>query len=500
MQFAARLTRVAGPMVLGAVAALGLAPVGAWWLTLPAVFLVARGFVSAPDAWSAARLGWAFGAGYFALGLLWIVQPFLVDIGTYGWMAPFALVFMAGGLALFWGAAFGIAWRMGGSCVGRVLALIATWTLAEYVRAHIFTGFPWAAPAQIWVGTAPAQLLAWAGPHGLDLLTFSAVLPLALVGRGGRAHAAAIPPTVGFALVSIVVGQPAPPVLSEQTVRLIQPNAPQHLKWDPDHVWRFFRRQLYLTAAESDVVPDLVVWPETSVPSFLRNAGPELALVAEAARGAPVVVGLRRAEGQRLFNSLAVLGQGGAVRALYDKHHLVPFGEYMPLGALFARLGIHGLAAEEGGGFSAGPGPDLVPVGAMGRALPLICYEAIFAAGVNGAATRPDLLLQITNDAWFGTWSGPYQHLAQARMRAIEQGLPLVRAANTGISAVIGPRGQVVGALALGEAGYLDAVLPVALAPTLYRRLGDWPALVLAVMLLAAAAALQSRHRGEIGD
>ena len=190
-------------------------------------------------------------------------------------------------------------------------------------------------------------------------------------------------------------------------------------------------------------------------------------------------LGIQRAEGPRIYNSMISLDADGRQMGLYDKHHLAPFGEYVPFGDLMARFGIHGLAATTGNGFSAGPGAALLDAGALGKALPLICYEAVFTQDVLSAPGRADFLMQITNDAWFGTRSGPYQHLAQARMRAIEQGLPMMRAANTGVSAMIDPLGRITDALPLGQAGYIDAVMPHPQLPTIYSRIGDYPILIL---------------------
>jgi apolipoprotein N-acyltransferase len=249
----------------------------------------------------------------------------------------------------------------------------------------------------------------------------------------------------------------------------------------------FFRRQLELTAApprDGGATPDLIVWPETAIPWVLGRAQPALEQIAAAAGQRPVALGALRFEGDRLRNALAVLGPTGEVAALYDKHHLVPFGEYVPFEAVVERLGLRALAASMGG-FSSGPGPELLDFGALGAALPLICYEAVFAHGVGAVRARPSFLLQVTNDAWFGTYAGPQQHLAQARMRAIEQGLPLARAANTGISAMVGPTGRVLQALPLNEAGFIDAPLPKALPPTLYSKWGDWPVIFLLIIGLA---------------
>lgn len=483
---------------LGAVAALGLAPFDLWFLTLPALVALSWLFLQTRGWRQAAWLGWSFGLGYFALGLMWIVEPFLVDIRRHGWMAPFGLIFMAGGLALFWAAGFGAARAVGRGPWARVLALIAVWSLAEFGRAYLLTGFPWAALAQIWVTTDAALLLAWVGPHGLALWTLAAALPLALL---RRARLLAVLPGAALLAATVWSGQTAPEVtFTGQTVRVVQPNAPQHLKWHPDHIPVFFARHLSLTAQPAEVTPDLIVWPETSIPTFLHHSGPQIAAIAQAASGVPVVAGAQRLEGSRLYNALVVIGSDGQITGQYDKHHLVPFGEYVPLGDLAARLGIRGFASGAGEGFSRGPGPALLDLPGIGPALPLICYEAVFPQDATGAPGRAALLLQITNDAWFGTWSGPYQHLAQARMRAIEQGLPMIRAANTGISAVIDPLGRVLQALPLNSSGALDAPLPRPHAPTVYAQTGDWPVFVLILALCAVLVLLQMRAAGAKGD
>jgi apolipoprotein N-acyltransferase len=476
------------PAVAGAVAALGLAPWSFWQLSLVslalAFFLAAR--ASSPV--NAACVGWAFGVGYFAVGLFWIVEPFFVDPLRHGWMAPFALLFLSAGLALFWGAAFWLSAR-----IAPGFGLVPIWTLAEALRGVIFTGFPWAGFAQIWVGQGADQSLAWIGPHGLALLTLGSswALYFAVVNRSVIAgFVAVIVPVSGVALS---VAMPAS-TEGDTIVRLIQPNAPQHQKWDPEMIPVFWQRQLDFTAQPADGLPDLIVWPETSVPALLENAGPAFSLISEAAGDAVTVVGVQRFEGQRLFNSLATVTGDGRLGAIYDKHHLVPFGEYVPFGDWLARVGIYGFAATLGQGFSAGPGPAILDFGKAGRGLPLICYEAVFPRHARLDGDRPDFLIQITNDAWFGNISGPYQHLAQSRMRAIEQGLPLIRAANTGVSAIIDPQGRLRAMLPLGSAGYVDAPLPDAQEPTVYAKTGDFPAYLAALLLLGVAFVTQRRR------
>ncbi|WP_425081433.1 apolipoprotein N-acyltransferase [Ruegeria arenilitoris] len=470
--------------LLGALAAFGLAPFGVWAATLVALVLLAPLFLSTETRGRAAWLGWAFATGYFAHGLSWIVEPFLVDAERHAWMAPFALIFMAGGLALFWALAFWVARRPAGGAITQAVFLVVTVSLAEMARGYVLTGFPWAGLAQVWVGSPVAQLLSLVGPYGLGALTLLATLPLgaALAQRGGFALPLGL--TVGTACLALGYASARPAVTeTDHVVRLIQPNAPQHQKWDPEYAPLFFARQIEFTAAQPR--PDLIVWPETSVPAWLSSAQPYLDAIADAAQGTPVFLGIQRGDGPRIYNSMIYLDEKGQQQGLYDKHHLAPFGEYVPFGEVMAKFGIYGMAATNGNGFSAGPGAALMDAGKLGKALPLICYEAVFTQDVLSAPGRADFLLQITNDAWFGTRSGPYQHLAQAQMRAIEQGLPMMRSANTGVSAMIDPLGRITQALPLGQAGFFDAKLPAPFVSTVYSRNGDVPVFVLLAALFA---------------
>jgi apolipoprotein N-acyltransferase len=352
-----------------------------------------------------------------------------------------------------------------------------------------------------------AQVAALSGALGLSALSFALAALLAQLGRAlwrhrrGRAAGlgtlAALVLALSWAWGAQRLAEPEPPA-RDIRLRLVQPNAPQDLKWDRDFAEVFFFRHLDLSAmpAADGRVPDLVIWSETAVPFLLNRPGAGLIMAAGSTNGAPLVLGVQRQDEEgRFFNSLAVLGEGGGVDALYDKHHLVPFGEYVPLlGAWAAEWGIGGLAAQALSGYTPGPGPALVDLGAAGRVLPLICYEAVFARNLRGTE-RADWLLQLTNDAWFGAWSGPFQHLAQARLRAIEQGLPLVRAANTGVSAVIDARGRMVASLGLDLVGVVDADLPAARALTPYARWGDGPWLVVLALAVGAMALRRQLRR-----
>lgn len=459
----------------GALMALGQAPA-----SLPAVMLamLLGAFVlfqALPRLGQAALAGGLIGVGYFVVALFWITAPFQVDAARHGWMAPFALLLMSGGLALFWAGAFALAhWLRAG-----VVGLALCWPVAELLRAYVLTGFPWAMLPQAVLDTPAAQGLAWGGPHGMMFFFCAGAAFLAQFLT--RPLLVLLPGMAALGLVVVPQNLPAP-ALSEATVRLVQPNAPQSEKWDPLRAPIFLARQLRATAAAPAV--DLVIWPESAVTELVSFAGPIFAQIADASGGMPVALGAQRLTDEAYANSLVVLGDEGQVMATYDKHHLVPFGEYIPLAPLAARLGLRGLAQRMGAGFDRGPGPQVLDLGPLGKALPLICYEVVFAHDVGGAPTRPDFLMQVTNDAWFGQRAGPQQHLAQARMRAIEQGLPLARSANTGISAMIGPRGRILAQLPMGVSGHIDARLPAPLPPTLYARTGDVPiALLLALGL-----------------
>lgn len=474
---------------LGAMAALGQAPVGAWPLSVLGFALAYGLFRRAAGGRQAAGIGWAFGTGYFLVSLNWIIEPFLVDVARHGWMAPFALLGLSGGLALFWALALGLGRAMGGGALGFVGGL----GLIELARGYVLTGFPWAQPGHVLIDTPLLHWASYLGSLGLTALVLLAAVALWAAMTGTRRALLALGAMAILWPVGALLTPEAGAAPEAATVRLIQPNAPQHEKWDPDKIQGFFDRQLAFSAAGER--PDLIVWPETAVPVMLERAASTLEVISEAAGGVPVVVGLQRRDEMRLYNTLALVEAGGSVAAVYDKHHLVPFGEYMPYGDHLAQFGIHGMAAKNGQGFSSGPGAQVIEMGALGRALPLICYEGVFAQDLRAAPGRADFILLITNDAWFGKFSGPYQHLAQARLRSAEFGLPMVRVANTGVSAMIDATGRITAALPLGEAGWRDAALPPPLPPTLYARLGDSPMLGVFLVFLALSRLGHSRRR-----
>ncbi|MEM6634424.1 MAG: apolipoprotein N-acyltransferase [Pseudomonadota bacterium] len=470
-------------LAAGVFAGAGQAPFDLWFVALPSLALLCLLHMGSVTRREAALTTYLGALGYFALTLFWIVEPFLVDVGRHGWMAPFALLFLSAGLALLWGAA-GLIARVVLPAGHRLdpLAWAVLLTVSEVVRSHLLTGFPWVLPGYMWEATPIAQWFAFFGPHGMNFLTFAVACGLAaaiLAGRRGWIAAGCGLAALAGAAILTAVSLPAAVAPDGPIIRVVQPNAEQHLKWQPN--WRrvFLERAITLTGAEplnGGQRPDIIVWPETSVPSLLSMSGPVFEAVSTAAGEAEVVLGIQRRQGEQAFNSLVLLNDQGALGAIYDKHHLVPFGEYMPMRDTAARLGLRAFADQLGRGYTAGPPPRPITFANAGPAMPLICYEAIFPQLVGGYDARPDWIIQITNDAWFGKVSGPYQHLAQARLRAIEQGLPLVRAANTGVSAIIDAHGRTVAEIALGEAGFADAALPSPRPPTIYSRTGDLPA------------------------
>lgn len=471
------------PFALGAIAALGQAPVGFWWATVAAMAGVTWLVSRAGSARSAFLIGLGAGTGHFLLALSWIVEPFLIDSVRHGWMAPFAVVLLSAGMGLFWAVAAALAIKVRSPALG----FVAAFTGLEWARGVILTGFPWAMLGHVWIGTPVDQLAALVGPSGLSLvLMLAAALPVLWRRRGILGSVAVLGLALGFGLWRLSLPLPEP---RDGSLRLVQPNAEQSLKWDAALADEFLNRLLLLTAEGTPA--DLTIWPETAVPYMLEYAPTVAGMVTIASQGRPVAVGIQREDAGLYYNSIRVLAGDGAETARYDKAHLVPFGEYFPFGDLAYRwFGIKAFAAQSGATYSAGPGPAVLDLGDLGKVLPLICYEVIFPRDVNAAPERADWMLQVTNDAWFGVWTGPFQHFAQARLRTVEQGLPLVRVANTGVTAVIDARGRVIDQLPFGTMAALDTRVPGALPPTVYSRWGDGP-----VLLLLAGLALVAMIR-----
>jgi len=483
---------------LGGLAALGHAPFDIWPLTVLALGAAIGAFAVAPGGrWWAFGRGWALGLGYFAVGWNWLVEPFLVQPEIFGWMAPFALALLSGAMALYWAGAGLIAHVIGGAAPWRRMAALAgAIALAETFRGTWFTGFPWGMVAYVWIETPLSQALAWIGPHGLTLATLLAAGGAGTALATGRGWLWPGVVVVAGALAALVLAPGAAPGPDPDApvVRLVQSGAEQAEKWLPGNAQRFLDLQLGYTGAGDP--PDLAIWSETAVPYLLRDAGPVLSAISAATRGGTAIAGIQRYADGSYFNSMVAVDPAGTVTDTYDKMHLVPYGEYLPFENLMRALGLRGLAANIDAGFRPGAARAPIEVPGIGPVWPIICYESIFPAEVGDWQARPRLIVLITNDAWFGRFSGPYQHLAQGRARAIEQGVPMVRVAQTGVSAMIDARGRVTASIPLGTAGWVDAALPPERPATAYARSGDWPALAAIWALLLGVAALRVARRG----
>ncbi len=487
---------------LGGLAALAMPPLFAIPLLLVAFpgLLVLLGRAG---SWKrAAVIGWAFGWGHHVVGLYWITYSILTEAERLWWLVPLAVPLLALWMGIYHVIPAVLAWKARPGWP-RVLVLAGGWVLAEFVRGWAFTGFPWNLLGSVWAFAAlPVQSAAWIGAQGLSLVTVVlACTPL----LGRRAMAGGLAAVLAFAGLGVARLWPAEPAPLPITLVLVQGNVAQEAKWREEQRWPIFRRYLELSrqgveaaAREAPGTRPVVIWPETASP-FLLADDPEARRIAAAALPADglLLAGTVRAEWgpdrrpTKLFNSLVAMGPDAAIAAVYDKAHLVPFGEYMPLSGLLPIRVIRG-----GVDFQPGPGPVALPLPGLPSAGPLICYEVIFPGAVVGAE-RPGWLLNITNDAWFGISAGPHQHLAAARLRAVEEGLPLARAAQTGISASFDSRGREIARLPLGETGIALSPLPVAGEPTLFARVGPiLPAILAALALLAGFIGTRRGRQG----
>jgi apolipoprotein N-acyltransferase len=492
--------RVAAALTAGAVAAAALPPVGAIPLLAVAFTVLMWLIEGCRRGRTALVVGWCFGLGHFVAGLYWTGTALLTE-PAFAWMIPFAVVGLPAVLAVFTALAVYAAYFAPGG-VTRVVALAAAWTAAEWLRGHVLTGFPWNLVGYSWADSdAMLQTTASVGIYGLSLITvLAAAAPATLAARRW------MPPALAAVLLAALWGAGTARLATAEAgdvpgvrLRIVQANIAQHHKWREDRVRAQFNRYLQLSSAPGVAEITHFVWPETATPAALNRDRETLRIIGGLARPTGLVLtGALRATPEaetpaRVWNSLYVVDWRGEVTAVYDKFHLVPFGEYVPLRALLGALGVAKITAGRGD-FSAGPGPRTLELPGLPPLSPLICYEAIFPGAVTEAGRPPAWFLNITNDAWFGRSSGPYQHFAMARVRAVENGIPLVRAANTGISAIVDAHGRTLAKLGVGESGVLDGALPSALeGSTLYARVGDWP--LLAFIAAAAVFGWRARRR-----
>ncbi len=446
-----------------------------------------------------AAVGWGFGFGYFLASTYWIGYAFYVDADRYAALMPLAVGGLAAALGLFYAAAGALSaalWRRG---YARIVGFVFAFFCAEAARGYLFTGFPWNLFGEgVAANDAHMQLAAYIGIYGLTLAALFIFSAPAAVISAPQARFERLWSPIFFAVCALAAsyGFGSYRLLEEAgevegvRVRIVQPNIPQIEKWKPENRGWIFERALELSrrglSGEDIANFTHVIWPESSVPVlfgfndgiFSRDVKDRLAAMIPP--DGSLIIGAERAEGERqaqggyrfdrVFNSLFVLGEGATIRAVYDKIHLVPFGEYVPLQNVLTTIGFR-VFSHRLDGFEAGS--NKAPIMHTPRApdfLPLICYEIIFPGRVDIETKRPQWLVNVTNDAWFGVSTGPHQHLYQARIRAVEEGLPVMRAANTGISAVIDPFGRILSQLELGKEGALDHGLPRALPVTFYEK------------------------------
>ena len=520
-------------LAAGALGSLALPPLGimpAYALALPImVWLIdgVEGLTIRARLRSAFAAGWWFGLGFLGASLFWIAEAFRVEADVFGWMAPFAVPLLAGGLALFFGAGTLLARLLWSDGPLRILALAAGLGLSEWVRGHVLTGFPWNVPGLV-LGAhdAPAQGASVVGLHGLGFVALALFAsPATLAFANGRRLASAVLPVLALIGLASLWGwglwrpQPMPDASGLRGVeggtwlRVVQPLIPQEEKWRPGRGPEILETYLSLSrqgpAGDAPLRRldeiDAVIWPESAFPFVLVETPDALARITALAGEGPLVLtgalrldrSLADAEGRvSAYNSLYAIDADG-IAAAYDKTHLVPFGEYLPWQSVLERIGLEQLARLRGG-FTAGTIRHAMRVPDLPVFQPLICYEAIFPGELFSSTPReqgerPSWLLNVTNDAWFGASIGPAQHLAHARLRAVEEGMPLVRAANTGISALIDPYGRIGNRLALGTRGVMDVSLPPAIAPPPFA-IWRWRA-PLAILLIFTATALLGRLR-----
>ncbi|HEX3919393.1 MAG TPA: apolipoprotein N-acyltransferase [Caulobacteraceae bacterium] len=465
---------------------------------------------------------WLAGSAYFTVSTWWIAEAFFVDAADQGWMAPFAVTAMATGLALFWGLG-GVVYRLAAPTGAlRLLVFAGAFTAAEWLRGNVLTGFPWDLPGETWrAGSAPSQTASLVGAYGLTWITLAIC---AAPGLGWRRRDARI--ALGAAVAGLVglygfgawrlAGASAAPAPGAPMIRIVQPDTPEQASYDSTSLQRILGKNLALTAAPSPQPPDIVIWSEAGLPAaegdYLApgtwtNAAiqqalhPGETLITGGFRDEPAPPGAYAPDGILYHNSLVSVRRtdaGLVMTGLYDKHTLVPFGEYLPAAQILAPLGVQALI-HVGPGFTPGPTPRPIAPQGVPPFQALICYESLFPGvtrhGAALAGFRPAWIVNISDDAWFGVTSGPWQHLNLASYRAIEEGLPVIRATPTGISAVIDAYGRIVPSKLLGPGVYgaIDSRLPPALSPTIFERYGETGTGLL--IFISIAAVFQKRHK-----
>jgi apolipoprotein N-acyltransferase len=495
---------------LGAGSAFAFAPTDAWPLMLIAFAFLLEQLRRAPTLKSALLIGWAFGLGQFVTGLNWIATAFTFQAAMPAWLGWVAVLLLSLYLAVYPMLATGVAWRLArGQPLALGLALAGAWAVTEWLRAGMFTGFAWNSVGVVLVPTPLLKLSALVGTYGLSALVvlLSAAAWLEIYRRWLAASAIV---AATFLLWLLPLSSVPDANLVIKPIRVIQPAIGQQDKWKPGYSDIAADRLAQLSSLPGGARPRLLLWPEAAVTDPLEDQrqAPYSAFAAFERRRAAVSLGrgeylltggiaLLSPDTMRITggaNSIYALGQGGQIVARYDKAHLVPYGEYLPMRPLLSAIGLSRLAPGDVD-FVPGPGPRTISLPNWGKVGFQLCYEIIFSGHVVDRRNRPDFIFNPSNDAWFGAW-GPPQHLAQARLRAAEEGLPIIRSTPTGISAVINANGQVRNHIRWGGAGVIDAAIPPASTTTTgFARLGNIIPLMFGFLLLILAIVLERRGR-----
>jgi len=492
---------------IGALSAFAFAPVGLWPLLPLALAALCELVWRAKSLRQSLAIGWGFGLGQFVIALNWIATAFTYQAAMPAWLGWVAVVLLSLYLAVYPALATGLAWRFKGKApVALVLTLAGAWPVTEWLRGTMFTGFPWNPLAVTLVDTHLLNAATGIGTYGLTVLVALAGGMVWLVARR-RWRVAGILLAVLIAMHFLPWPQTVAP--QARNIRVIQPNIGQEDKWQQGFAEEASRRLAALSIKSGGARPRLTFWPEAAVTEPLQDQRTDehQALAQyERARAAALVgpgeylltggLAVFSRDGRWIdgaANSIFILGTGGQVVARYDKAHLVPYGEYLPMRPLLSLIGLSRLAPGDID-FNFGPGPRTFEIPGWGKVGFQLCYEIIFSGEVVDKRHRPDFIFNPSNDAWFGRW-GPPQHLAQARLRAAEEGIPVIRSTPTGISAVIDAHGHIVAALPWRTAGAIDTALPDPAPPTLFARFGNLIPLLLAFALLIGGIAMSRTRR-----
>lgn len=431
-------------------------------------------------------MGWCFGLGYFVTGLYWFAYSLLVDPEKFAWMIPFAVLGLPSFIAMFYGVAVAAYQKIVHKFqiqqpLSHIVLFTLIFVLVEFARGHVLTGFPWNPIALGWAGSLPMlQFAGVLGNYGLSWwMVLLAMLPaIALLpNTSSQAKQKALLLSFVMIVLPYCYGEyhllQNPTHYTETTLKLVQPSIPQRMKMNPEQRVAMIEQHVAMSkTTANETQADLVIWSETAYPFAVQSNSPPLKYIANnvLSQDSQLITGGVRIEEKRITNSLNVINSDASVAAAYDKIKLVPFGEFIPLRWLLPIESV----AQGMGDFNAGEHGQLIALEHIPTFLPLICYEVIFPEmAASTADKRPEWILNITNDGWFGISTGPYQHFNMARLRATEQGLPLVRVANNGISAIIDGQGRVLQKLGLNAEGVMRGMLPQASTVTLYARLGD---------------------------